>query len=262
MPRTRRTASPTGYYHVIMRGNNRENIFNDICNKKDFLFELYKKINENLLEIVAYCIMSNHVHLLLKANLDDLSKSFKIINQKFAHKFNKRNNRIGHVFQDRFLSEPIDNSSYLLNVVRYIHNNPVKAKIVNTPNSYKWSSYNDYLESYTNLINPILSVKQKEIILNFFSNLKHFEIYHTEYDFNDYLDIKDDTNNYRIYCGKEIISDYLQILNLNCISQLKENPNALNNIIITLLDKTKLTCNQVAKLLNLNKNYVQKIKYK
>ena len=91
--------------------------------------------------------MSNHVHLLLKAESDCLERVMKKILVRYAAYYNKQTDRIGHVFQDRFLSEIVDSEAYFLGCARYIHNNPVKAGIINTPQNFFWSSYREYIET-------------------------------------------------------------------------------------------------------------------
>lgn len=98
-------------------------------------------------EIYAYCLMDNHIHLLIKEGEDTIQRSVKRIGVSYAYYFNKKYARIGHVFQDRFRSETIEDDKYLMSVVRYIHNNPVKAGIVEKALDYPWSSYHEYLKS-------------------------------------------------------------------------------------------------------------------
>ena len=89
--------------------------------------------------------MDNHVHLLINADLDLMADALKRTNIKFAMRYNKKYDRVGHVFQGRYKSEVINTEQYLLGVIRYIHNNPVKAEIVAEAGDYKWSSYNAYM---------------------------------------------------------------------------------------------------------------------
>lgn len=89
--------------------------------------------------VYAYCLMDNHVHLLLNTNHDDLAVIMKSIAVRYASFYNWKYSRTGHVFQDRFKSEPIEDERYLLAVVRYIHNNPIKAGMIEKPADYEWS---------------------------------------------------------------------------------------------------------------------------
>ena len=96
------------------------------------LDQLQFQINENNIKVAAHCIMDNHVHLLINADILIMSESLKWINIKFASKYKYKYERVGHVFQGRYKSETINNESHLVQVLRYIHNNPVSAKMVST----------------------------------------------------------------------------------------------------------------------------------
>jgi len=158
MPRQARIQSESNYYHIMMRGNNRENIFNWDGQKLFFIELLEIQKADGLLDIVAYCLMDNHVHIIVNAELKNIATTLKVTNIKYAMKFNRELGRVGHVFQDRYKSEGIDDERYLLQVIRYVHNNPVKAKMVSQPADYKWSSFNEYINS-----TKIISHQQKEL---------------------------------------------------------------------------------------------------
>ena len=191
MSRQARIQSLTDYYHVMMWGNNRESIFSEDKQKRYFLESLKMQGKDQLIDIVAFCLMDNHVHIVVKANIFDLAKAIKRINIKYAMNFNQKRDRVGHVFQDRFKSETIKDDKYLLQVIRYIHNNPVAAKMVKLPGDYYWSSYNEYMNKST-----ILDSQQKEFILEYFShNLEQFREFHKQKDNYQYLEIKEDIEN-------------------------------------------------------------------
>ena len=145
MPRKSREKSDTGIYHVMLRGINGQIIFED---KEDYekliqVIEEYKKICEY--EIYAYCLMSNHIHLLMKEGKEDLGIVFRRIGASYVYWYNGKYSRTGHLFQDRYKSEVVENDQYFLTVLRYIHQNPTKAGIENNIGKYFWSSYNEYL---------------------------------------------------------------------------------------------------------------------
>ncbi len=139
-----RKESETGIYHVVSRGVGRQMIFEDDDDRKRYLDLLRKETAEHHGEVLAWCLMDNHVHILLRIGLDDLSESMRAINSAYAMYFNKRHGRVGHLMQGRFKSEPVDSDGYLLAVVRYIHQNPEKANIAKT-SEYPWSSYSEYI---------------------------------------------------------------------------------------------------------------------
>jgi putative transposase len=144
VPREARMKSKTGIYHIIWRGANRQEIFHDRMDWIQFLdtFKRYKIKYQ--LTIYAWCLMGNHVHLLIKEGNEDISITMKRIGISYAKYYNWRYITTGHLFQDRFKSENVETTDYLLTVVRYIHQNPVKAGIVSHAVEWKWSSCRGY----------------------------------------------------------------------------------------------------------------------
>ena len=141
MARPLRVEYPEAYYHVINRGNNREKIFKNDRDKEKFL-EYLKKANERFSVIIhTYCLMSNHFHLLVETPEPNLSVAMQWINVSYATYFNRKRGRHGHLFQGRFKAILIDADEYLKHLSRYIHLNPVRAKMVSSPSKYQWSSY-------------------------------------------------------------------------------------------------------------------------
>ncbi|PKM49986.1 MAG: transposase [Firmicutes bacterium HGW-Firmicutes-7] len=146
MSRKAREKSSTGIYHIMFRGINGQIIFED--------YEDYAKLIETLkeykkicgYEIYAYCFMSNHIHLLIEEGKEDLGLVFRRIGAKYVYWYNYKYKRNGHLFQDRFKSEVVENEAYFLTVLRYIHRNPISAGIEKDIEKYKWSSYNEYLD--------------------------------------------------------------------------------------------------------------------
>ena len=143
MPRMARLISESGYYHVYHRGNNKLDIF---LNKSDFIYYLnLLKDNsaKNQIAVCAFCLMSNHVHLIVFDKEKHLSQMMQHINTSYARYFNLKYHRTGHFFERRFCSIPIESEKYLLTAFRYILNNPRKANICSA-SDYIWSSYNRY----------------------------------------------------------------------------------------------------------------------
>lgn len=145
MPRSARKKSSSGIYHVILRGINRQQIFEDEEDHDRFLETLFRYKKECEYTIYAYCLMGNHIHILLKEGKDDLAAVLKRIAGSYAYWYNWKYRRSGHLFQDRYKSEPVEDDSYFLTVLRYIHQNPIKAGLCNKTDAYKYSSYIDYL---------------------------------------------------------------------------------------------------------------------
>jgi len=128
-----------------MRGINRQTIFLDEEDAAKFIYTLIKIQKKSNLTIYAYCLMSNHVHLLIKEGNEDLGIAIKRIGASYVYWYNLKYERCGHLFQDRYRSEPVEDDRYFLAVLRYIHQNPLQAGLVNDIASYPWSSYQEYL---------------------------------------------------------------------------------------------------------------------
>ena len=143
MPRAARQKSESGYYHVIMRGIGRQILFEDDEDNERFLSTVQRFRQELGFELVAYCLMENHVHLLLRDIKVQLNLIMKKIAGSYAYYFNHKYDRSGHLFQDRYGSEAVEDDDYLLTVIRYIHRNPEKAGIAEA-GDYRWSSYDAY----------------------------------------------------------------------------------------------------------------------
>ena len=146
MARTARERSSTGIYHVMFRGINRQAIFEDEQDKTRFLNVLdeFKDISGYVL--YGYCLMDNHVHLLIKETDETISGVIKRISSSYVYWYNAKYGRCGHLFQERFKSEAIETDSYFLTVLRYIHQNPLKAGSAKTVKEYKWTSYREYIK--------------------------------------------------------------------------------------------------------------------
>jgi putative transposase len=144
MPRVARVKSASGIYHIILRGANRQEIFHDDEDCITFLDTLKKYKEKTEMDVYAWCLMSNHIHLLLKEGNENISITMKRIGVSFVSYYHQKYKTTGHLFQDRFKSESVETIKYLLTVTRYIHQNPVKARIVNQVDEWRWSSCPGY----------------------------------------------------------------------------------------------------------------------
>jgi len=188
MTRQARIKSSTGIYHIMVRGINKEQIFNRVVHK-NIVIEIIKNIREDIeFDVIAYCIMDNHLHLLIKTDEDKLETLMKKLNVKYAMHYNKIEKRYGHVFQDRFKSEVVENDEYLLGALRYIHNNPVKARITKNILDYSWSSAKDYI----NMHSEIVSDKYLKEISGLFRDENEFIKFHRINDDNVYIDTREE----------------------------------------------------------------------
>ena len=145
MARPYRIQSENCFYHITSRGDNRKKIYlseYDYCKFLEYLKEAKEKYKYYL---YAYCLMTNHYHLLIETTKSNISKIMHYINGSYTTYYNIKRHRCGHLFQGRYKSIVVDKDSYFLQLSCYIHLNPVRAKIVHIPERYRWSSYNAYL---------------------------------------------------------------------------------------------------------------------
>lgn len=147
MPRVSRKSLKSNYFHVITQGIEKSYIFEEEKTKKIYKKMLLNKLKEYDLNLLSYCIMSNHAHMLIYTKkINQLSKYMQCVNTAFALYYNKSHKRVGYVFANRFKSEEIKELSHLHRAFVYIHLNPVSAGICNHPAKYQYSSYNDYIK--------------------------------------------------------------------------------------------------------------------
>lgn len=143
MPHAQRKRSESGFYHVVAKGDGGQILFENDPDRLRFLTLLERAAEDTSVDVHAYCLMSNHVHLLLRDEKLTLSASMKQLCEQYAMYFRKITGRVGHVFQGRFWSEPIETDEYFLAALRYIHANPEPAGICRAKD-YPWSSYLAY----------------------------------------------------------------------------------------------------------------------
>lgn len=147
MPRNSRKNLPGLFHHIMSQGINKEYIFNDDNLKNRYRDIIKEKMQQNNVNIIAYCIMDNHVHMLVNIQkIEDMCKFMQQVNTTYAKFYNKFYNRVGYVFRNRYLAKPILDERQLKKCIVYIHRNPVVAKMVKKESDYKFSSYNEYLE--------------------------------------------------------------------------------------------------------------------
>ncbi len=144
MARPLRVEYPGAIYHIVTRGNNRGKVFKDDQDRKTYLQKLADYCADKRVDLLCYCLLSNHIHLLLQTPHGNLSKTMQPLQTSYTAYFNKKHRHSGHVFEQRYKAFLVDKDNYLLQVSRYIHLNPVKAEIAKNPRDYRWSSYRAY----------------------------------------------------------------------------------------------------------------------
>lgn len=225
MPRKARISSNTSFYHIMVQGINREYIFQKDVYKEEYI-KLLKMGEQFDTKVIAYCIMDNHSHMLIHTNeIKNMSNFMSKVNLIFAIYYNKREERVGTVFRDRFKSEPIYTKNSLFRCMAYIHNNPVKANMVRNPEEYKYSTYRSYIRNIYN--NKFVNLKLEE-------DREMFFLFH----FNNFKDSK------FLECQGEkedvqkIIYEFINRYNLK-LEEIKENKNILKKLV----KEIKYSCN-------------------
>ncbi len=264
MPRVRRIISSSKIYHVVSRGNEKKPIFLDNEDHERFLDLLRKKQKEKLFTLYAYCLMKSHYHAVLNEKDAGISSIMSSLNTAYAMYFNKKYDRVGHLFQGRFRSEAIEDEAYFLTAVKYVHNNPVAAKLVNEASQYPWSSYGSYLRFdgkddlvecrfLLNMFSPDLEKSIPELMK--FTNRIDDEI------FNDHLKGEEEDMFAKERNARAFIDKYLRERNMN-IEKLKirSNVNIRNELIGVLIEKSGLPLRRIGKLLELSKSTISRIR--
>ena len=164
MARPLRIEYPGAFYHIINRGIAGEAIYADDNDRRKFLEYLETAVKRYTIMIHAYCLMTTHYHLIVETPNANISSAIQWLNVSYATYYNRKHNRHGHLFQGRFKSILINADEYLLELSRYIHLNPVMAKISESPEDYPWSSYRAYVKGGE----TILSWLQRDRLLSYF----------------------------------------------------------------------------------------------
>ena len=208
--------------HHIVQGINKEYIFNQEVDKEKYFNLLKKYYRDYAIDIICYCIMDNHAHLILYSdNIQNVSAFMKQVNSIYAMYYNKKYDRVGYVFRNRFKSVLIMTREQLYTCIKYVHMNPVKAKIVGKESEYKYSSYNDYLNKSGFLNQRILDFlffKSQDYITKF-ESIPYKDIYDNKIDLKEILDkflIKENINFNQSKAKKyKILKKFIEFLSLN-----------------------------------------------
>ena len=251
MARVARKKSDSGIYHIMLRGINRQNIFEDDEDRYKLLEILSYFSSQEKYKVYSYCLMGNHVHLLLQEADDTISNAVKRISSTYVLWYNKKYKRFGHLFQDRFKSEPVENLGYFLTVLRYIHQNPVKAGLVSNILETKWTSY--YYISETSFIDIDFALDifspNRDIAIGLYIN------YMNEDNGDKCLDLDD-----MLYVDDKNIILYLKSIGVPSISHLQQMDVTDRNLIIKEIKSLEsVTIRQISRITGLSKSVIGRI---
>lgn len=183
IPRLARKNLNTPFLHVMVQGTNKEYIFNTKEQRDKYLEIINKCKDDYKITIMAYCIMNNHAHLLIYVeNIEELGQFMHKINLIYAQDYNKSKGRCGVIFRNRYQTEPIYESKYLINCIKYIHNNPVKAGMVSRCEEYQYSTYREYINN--------CGVTKSKIMIELFGEKCNYQKLFKENIEKRYMDIE------------------------------------------------------------------------
>lgn len=237
MPKGRRKESSTEIYHVIVKGINHEKIFNQAREKIYFKSIILRYLKKYKVEIYSYCIMSNHAHFMIRAEIQVLSLFMAVILAEYANYYNYKHHRNGHVFQNRFASECIENESYFWNCMRYIHLNPMKANMVKNMIRYKYSSIGELMAETPVIVseNVIAMYKKK------FTDFQTFEEFHKLRTTEVFRDISSEMENQKLEVARTIAEELYETYALTLLNQVFEEKAVRVEYIRRLRKELKIT---------------------
>ena len=252
MPRKARIKNNTKVFHVMIQGINQEYIFDEDVEKKTYLKYLKEKIKDKELQMISYCIMSNHAHFLIYTDdVMQISKLMSQTNTKYAIYYNQRHNRCGFVFRSRYKAEEIVSYHHFLSCINYIHNNPVKAQMCKTPGEYKYSSYNEY--------------KEKEILINKNKIIQIFKKYHMDISdifngkYEAYRFIEHEESNNIEEIKNQIIENFLINNKMKSINDIIYNKKFLKDIVTQMYIEYNFNQTEIARALGVERTKINKM---
>ena len=204
IPRRGRRESATSIYHVVSRGINKEAIFKEQRERTRMLNLIRENLEEYDVEIYAYCIMPNHFHLLIKADLKELASFIAIILAKFAKYYNQKHNRVGHVFQGRYKSQCVEDIAYFWNCLRYIHKNPLYLEEIKDIKDYKYSSMKELYYGKKDVLSDIIF----ELVEGKFEDSNVFYDFHKIGSWYVFEDITEEAKDNKMRIAKEVLEEY------------------------------------------------------
>ena len=236
----------------MVQGVNKEYIFN----KNEYIEKYLNIIKENKANynftIMAYCIMNNHAHFLVYTeNIEDFGKFMHKVNLLYAQMYNKKENRCGVLFRNRYKTEPIYERKHLLNCIKYIHNNPVKAKIVSRCDEYKYSSYTDYINNK--------GVAKSKIVKEIFGSKCNFLVMFNQVVNMRFMDIDtesiEERNEYIISGIRKFEKDYEKTT-----FEILSSRNLLKKLIYYLNNELKLKYVEIRDFLEIPRGVMDDLK--
>ena len=256
MTKILRSYSNSKTYHIIFKGIDNQNLFYDEQDRRIFLKKLALTKEEYDNKIYAYCLMDNHVHMVIRIEKEFLSKAMQTLMIRYVHYFNKKYKRTGTLVQNRFKSKNVENQRYFLEVCRYVHRNPENAGMAKTE-EYKWSSYHEYLGKATIIDKKVLLHYLNDDINEFIKYTSKNDVYS---DLNELAEYEILTKLTDLEVTK-IISKIFEIKEVSEIPYFFKNlDKAKLKECIEKIKKIKGTnITQISRIIRINRKVIEKI---
>lgn len=255
MPRSARRVSEGSIYHVVQRGVGKQILFEDDTDRRRYLGLVERFLGDlGEGELLAWCLMSNHVHLLARMPLPRLSEFMKRLGVAYARYFNDAHSRTGHLFQDRFKSEPVNDDGYLMTVVRYIHLNPVGVEC-GRAEDYPWSSYMDYAGSRTS------AIASTSLVLSAFGGRDELARFHrAEPQGREPQPLDIDAADARPRNDGDALALAKKLLDGANVYEIKGLERSQRNICIAKMRRGGLSIRQIARITGIGANIVARVR--
>jgi putative transposase len=251
LPRKPRKKSRNGVYHIILRGINKQIIFEEDEDKRRFLDTLGRFKNQCKFKLYGYCLMDNHIHLLVKEVEETISVFIKRICSSYVYWYNMKYGRCGHLFQDRFKSEVVETRSYFFTVLRYIHQNPLKAGIADNVLDSKWTSIGEYLYQST--------IVDTKFVLSLFSEDRETAVQLITRYMNETNDDLCMEELLRERLSDQDVTEYLRTLGITSNSMLQQMSKGQRDTVIAMLMKLNgVSIRQISRITGFSKSVVQR----
>ena len=257
MPRVARKYIQSNFIHIVTEGIKKEFIFYQDKYKSEYILLLKKYIDEmKKLKLISYCVMDNHAHILIYTeNIEGVSMLMRKINTGYAIYYNKNEERVGYVFANRYYSQSIKDETHLLTCIQYIHQNPVKAGLVNLPTEYKFSSFKEFYENK-------LDRRIAKLIFGTENYLLEFNKLKSDND-AEIIDVLEEVDN-EVESKLKIesfINDFCEEFKVN-LSQVKKSNYLILKFKEYLSQNFKITNKTICGILGIGKNRIKAIESK
>lgn len=251
MPRKARKKSRNGVYHIILRGINKQIIFEEDDDKRRFLETLGRFKKQCNIKLYGYCLMDNHVHLLVKEVEVTISEFIKRICSSYVYWYNMKYDRCGHLFQDRFKSEVVETRAYFFTVLRYIHQNPLKAGLAGNVFDSKWTSIGEYLYQST--------IVDTKFVLSLFSEDREQAVQLITSYMNETNDDICMEELMRVRLSDHDVIEYLRTLGITNNSTMQQMSKGERDTVLTMVMKLNgVSIRQISRITGFSKSVVQR----